>query len=98
MTLTELINALAFKDALDDDGQPIAIEEMNAEHLRDAQLEATRIITELDEARVSMAELTDKVDMLLKANQQLKLENINLTNIATGDDDKSDVYSGIIVE
>lgn len=97
MTLTEMINALAFKDTVDEEGQPIAIEELSAERLRDAQAEAVRVLTELDEARDALGEMTEKVDTLLSANQQLKLENINLTAVATGDDKDDDVMDGIIV-
>lgn len=97
MTLTELINSLAFEAATDEEGQPIAIEAIDAERLRETQAEAVRVLEELDKAHEDVAELTDKVAQLLSANQQLKLENINLTDIATGNDGDDDVLSGIVV-
>ena len=96
--LLEKIGALAFLAETDDNGAPLVNETIDATKLLEVKTEAATLLDELAEKMSAIDELVEKVETLQKVNQQLKLENINLTDVATGKDAEEGLYDGIVVE
>lgn len=97
MSLLDKISALAFL-APTEDGQTPVNEGIDTQKLLDAKTEAAQVLEDLATALSTSEELIAKVETLQKANQQLQLENINLTSVATGEAEDDDLLSGIVVE
>lgn len=96
--LLDKISALAFLAEADENGAPVVNETIDTQRLLELKTVATQTIEDLDAAQSEVSELTDKVADLLKINQALKLENINLTDVATGGKEEDDLLEGIIVK
>lgn len=96
--LLEKMDALAFLAETDDNGAPLVNETIDATKLREVKADVAALQDELAEKMAAVDELLEKVENLQKVNQQLKLENINLTDVATGKDTEEGLYDGIVVE
>lgn len=96
--LLDKISNLAFLAETDENGAPVVNETIDTQRLLELKTVATQTIEDLAIAQSEVSELTDKVADLLKINQALKLENINLTDVATGGKEEDDLLGGIIVK
>lgn len=96
--LLDKINNLAFLAETDENGAPVVNETIDTQRLLELKTVATQTIEDLATAQSEVSELTDKVADLLKFNQALKLENVNLTDVATGGKEEDDLLEGIIIK